>query len=85
MKYFRHLQEAGDFQTINSLSVRVHYWLAELKGERRQGRHARVILIFEGAICLPWNHPFYCLFCRADFKTVFVFKIEPILVVHVKI
>ena len=22
-----------------------------------------------------WNHPFYCLFCRADFKTLLVFRI----------
>ena len=46
---------------------------------------AREILIFEGAIFSLWNHPFYCSFCRADFKTVFVFKIRPILVVRAKI
>ena len=45
----------------------------------------RVILIFEGAIFSPWNHPFYCWFRRAYFKTVFVFKIEPILVIHNKV
>ena len=29
--------------------------------------------------------PFYCLFCRSVFKTVFFLKIQPILVVRVKI
>ena len=46
-------------------------------------RDTREILIFEGAIFSLWNHPFYCSFCRSVFKTVFVFKIGPILVVRV--
>ena len=32
-----------------------------------------------------WNRPFYCLFCCADFKTVFALKIGPILVIRNKI
>ena len=47
-------------------------------------RGSREILIFEGAIFLIWNHPFYCLFRQSVFKTVFVFKIGPILVVGIK-
>ena len=46
---------------------------------------SRESLIFEGVIFFLWNHPFYCAVCRPDLKTVFVFKIGPILVVRVKI
>ena len=46
---------------------------------------SREILILEEAIFSLWNQLFYCLFCRSVFKTVFVFKIGPILVVRVKI
>ena len=31
-----------------------------------------------------WNHPFYCAVCHPDFKPELVFKIGPILVVHIK-
>ena len=48
-------------------------------------RLVREILIFEGAIFLIWNHPFYCLFRQSVFKTVFFLKIGPIIGVRVKI
>ena len=48
-------------------------------------RSGRVMLIFEDRIFFIWNHLFYCLVRRADFKNVFVFMIGPILVVRIKI
>ena len=43
------------------------------------------MLIFEDAIFSIWNQSFYCSFRRADFITVFVFKIGPFLVVGITI
>ena len=43
----------------------------------------RVMLIFEDVIFPLWNHLFLCYPCHATFKTAFVFKIEPILVVDI--
>ena len=57
--------------------------LDQYNGPRGEGAYVRVMLIFEDVIFPLWNHLFLCYPCHADFKTAFVFKIGPILVVDV--
>ena len=47
-----------------------------------EGKPCSREMLILGAIFSLWNHPFYCAVCHPDFKTVFVFKIGPILVVQ---
>ena len=55
-----------------------------IKGSLLQG-HAlgRCLFFLTYFFFSIWNYLFYCSFRCADFKTVFVFKIGPILVVRI--